>query len=152
MINGQEDRRHHVVSIGAGFGGLFAAKALRRVPVRVTLIDRTNHHLFQPLLYQVASAGGFPYVATTPLAYNQPIRAANQPTGTTPPQITITGGQLGGLLDAYNNKLIPYQNQLNAFANGLASESDRISEAGYDSTGTAGSTRSSTTPAVPPTF
>ncbi|HEY1832491.1 MAG TPA: NAD(P)/FAD-dependent oxidoreductase [Acidimicrobiales bacterium] len=49
------DDRHHVVIIGAGFGGLFAAKALRRTQVRVTLIDRTNHHLFQPLLYQVAT-------------------------------------------------------------------------------------------------
>ena len=49
------DTRHHVVIIGCGFGGLFAAKALRRAPVRVTLIDRTNHHLFQPLLYQVAT-------------------------------------------------------------------------------------------------
>jgi NADH dehydrogenase len=55
VINDQVDDRHHVVIIGAGFGGLFAAKALRRVPVRVTLIDRTNHHLFQPLLYQVAT-------------------------------------------------------------------------------------------------
>jgi NADH:ubiquinone reductase (H+-translocating) len=55
VINDQTDERHHVVIIGAGFGGLFAAKALRRVPVRVTLIDRTNHHLFQPLLYQVAT-------------------------------------------------------------------------------------------------
>ena len=44
-----------MVIIGSGFGGLFAAKALRRAPVRVTLIDRTNHHLFQPLLYQVAT-------------------------------------------------------------------------------------------------
>ncbi len=51
----QEDTRHHVVIVGSGFGGLFAAKALRRAPVRVTLIDRTNHHLFQPLLYQVAT-------------------------------------------------------------------------------------------------
>src|SRR6202453_1347677 len=49
------DTRHHVVIIGCGFGGLFAAKALRRAPVRVTVIDRTNHHLFQPLLYQVAT-------------------------------------------------------------------------------------------------
>lgn len=49
------DTRHHVMIIGAGFGGLFAAKALRRIPVRVTLVDRTNHHLFQPLLYQVAT-------------------------------------------------------------------------------------------------
>jgi NADH:ubiquinone reductase (H+-translocating) len=52
-VNG--DERHHVVIIGSGFGGLFAAKALKRAPVRVTLIDRTNHHLFQPLLYQVAT-------------------------------------------------------------------------------------------------
>ncbi len=50
-----DDRRHHVVIIGCGFGGLFAARALKRAPVRITLIDRTNHHLFQPLLYQVAT-------------------------------------------------------------------------------------------------
>ena len=46
---------HHVVVIGSGFGGLFAAKALRRVDVQVTLIAKTTHHLFQPLLYQVAT-------------------------------------------------------------------------------------------------
>ena len=45
----------HVVIVGAGFAGLRAAKALRKAPVRVTVIDRTNHHLFQPLLYQVAT-------------------------------------------------------------------------------------------------
>ena len=50
-------RRAHVVILGGGFGGLHAGKALRRVPVRVTLIDRANHHCFQPLLYQVATAG-----------------------------------------------------------------------------------------------
>ncbi len=50
-----QNPEHHVVIIGCGFGGLFAAKALKRAPVRVTLIDRTNHHLFQPLLYQVAT-------------------------------------------------------------------------------------------------
>jgi NADH:ubiquinone reductase (H+-translocating) len=48
---------HHVVIIGGGFGGLYAAKALRRAPVRVTLVDRRNFHLFQPLLYQVATGG-----------------------------------------------------------------------------------------------
>jgi NADH dehydrogenase len=48
-------RRHHVVIVGCGFGGLFAAKALRRADVDVTVIDRTNHHLFQPLLYQLAA-------------------------------------------------------------------------------------------------
>ena len=47
--------RHRVVVIGSGFGGLFAAKALRRADVDVTLISRTSHHLFQPLLYQVAT-------------------------------------------------------------------------------------------------
>ncbi|MEE8138369.1 MAG: NAD(P)/FAD-dependent oxidoreductase, partial [Thermoanaerobaculia bacterium] len=52
-----DDARPHVVILGAGFGGLYAAKALRRAPVRVTLIDRRNHHCFQPLLYQVATAG-----------------------------------------------------------------------------------------------
>ena len=46
---------HRVVIIGGGFGGLFAAKFLRRAPVEVTLIDRTNHHTFQPLLYQLAT-------------------------------------------------------------------------------------------------
>ena len=46
-----------VVIIGAGFAGLYAAQALKRAPVRVTVLDRRNHHLFQPLLYQVATAG-----------------------------------------------------------------------------------------------
>jgi NADH dehydrogenase len=46
---------HRVVIIGGGFGGLYAAKALRRAPVEVTLLDRRNFHLFQPLLYQVAT-------------------------------------------------------------------------------------------------
>src|SRR5262249_42669831 len=49
-----KDRKPHVVIVGGGFGGLAAAKALKNAPVRVTLVDRTNHHLFQPLLYQVA--------------------------------------------------------------------------------------------------
>lgn len=46
-----------VVILGCGFGGLFAARALRKAPVEITVVDRTNHHLFQPLLYQVATAG-----------------------------------------------------------------------------------------------
>ncbi len=46
---------HRVVVVGSGFGGLFAAKALRRAAVELTLLDRTTHHLFQPLLYQVAT-------------------------------------------------------------------------------------------------
>ena len=47
----------HVVILGGGFGGLAVARSLARAPVRITLIDRRNHHLFQPLLYQVATAG-----------------------------------------------------------------------------------------------
>src|SRR5437870_2789438 len=46
-----------VTIIGCGFGGLWAAQALARAPVELTVIDRTNHHLFTPLLYQVATAG-----------------------------------------------------------------------------------------------
>ena len=49
--------RPHVVVVGAGFAGLSAAKEIARSPVQVTLVDRRNHHLFQPLLYQVAMAG-----------------------------------------------------------------------------------------------
>jgi NADH:ubiquinone reductase (H+-translocating) len=51
------DSRPHVLIVGGGFGGLWAARALRKAPVRITLLDRGNHHLFQPLLYQVATAG-----------------------------------------------------------------------------------------------
>jgi NADH dehydrogenase len=48
---------HRVIIVGAGFGGLFATQGLARAPVEVTLVDRHNYHLFQPLLYQVATAG-----------------------------------------------------------------------------------------------
>jgi NADH dehydrogenase len=57
----------HVVIIGAGFGGLTAAQALKHAPVHVTLVDRTNHHLFQPLLYQVAMAGLSPADIAAPI-------------------------------------------------------------------------------------
>ena len=59
---------HHVVIVGAGFGGLETAFGLAGAPVRITLIDRRNHHLFQPLLYQVATAS----LATSEIAW--PIR------------------------------------------------------------------------------
>jgi NADH dehydrogenase len=57
IANTNENARTRVVIVGGGFGGLFAAKALRRVPVEVVVVDKSNHHLFQPLLYQVAMAG-----------------------------------------------------------------------------------------------
>src|SRR3954447_2041261 len=65
-------RRHRVVIVGAGFGGLFAARALRRAPLDVTVIDRTNHHLFEPLLYQVAP--GLSPVAGVPRAIRDVLR------------------------------------------------------------------------------
>lgn len=59
--------RPHVVIVGGGFGGLYAAKNLGNKPVRVTLIDRKNHHTFQPLLYQVATAGLSPGEIAMPI-------------------------------------------------------------------------------------
>jgi len=59
----------HVAVVGAGFGGLTAVRALRRAPVRITLVDRRNHHLFQPLLYQVATA------ALSPADIAYPVRS-----------------------------------------------------------------------------
>src|SRR5881628_4193360 len=58
-INGADEqttKTPRVVIVGGGFGGLAAAKALRKAPAEIVLIDRTNHHLFQPLLYQVATS------------------------------------------------------------------------------------------------
>ncbi len=57
----------HVVIVGGGFAGLYAARSLRKSPVRVTLIDRRNHHLFQPLLYQLATAGLQPSDIAAPI-------------------------------------------------------------------------------------
>lgn len=60
-------QKHRVVIVGGGFGGLHAAKALRKAPVEVTLLDRRNYHLFQPLLYQVATGGLSPGEIAQPL-------------------------------------------------------------------------------------
>ena len=59
--------RPHVVILGGGFGGLYAARALARLPVRITLVDRKNHHTFQPLLYQVATAALSPADIAAPI-------------------------------------------------------------------------------------
>src|SRR6059036_1639959 len=58
-----------VVILGGGFGGLYAARALGRAPVRVTLLDRRNHHVFQPLLYQVATAALSPGDIASPIRW-----------------------------------------------------------------------------------
>src|SRR5271170_7928536 len=57
----------HVVVVGGGFGGVAAVRGLRKAPCRITLIDRRNHHLFQPLLYQVATAALSPAEIATPI-------------------------------------------------------------------------------------
>ncbi len=62
-------RTHRVVLIGAGFGGLYAALALKRAPVELTVIDRRNFHLFQPLLYQVATGGLSPGEIASPVRH-----------------------------------------------------------------------------------
>jgi NADH dehydrogenase len=63
----ESDERHHVVIVGGGFGGLHAAMKLRKAPVRITLVDKRNFHLFQPLLYQVATGGLSPGDIAYPL-------------------------------------------------------------------------------------
>ena len=68
-MTGRSDGKNlpHVVILGGGFAGLYAAKALRDAPVRVTVVDRRNHHLFQPMLYQVATAGLNPSDIASPI-------------------------------------------------------------------------------------
>ncbi len=69
MVNQQHNKTdlHHVVIIGGGFGGLYAAQKLANAPVKVTLIDKRNFHVFQPLLYQVATGGLSPADISSPL-------------------------------------------------------------------------------------
>src|SRR5215213_2574015 len=62
-----ESPKRRVVIVGGGFGGLNAARALRRAAVQITLVDKRNFHLFQPLLYQVATGGLSPANIAAPL-------------------------------------------------------------------------------------
>src|SRR5712664_1292055 len=64
---GEDMSRPNIVIVGGGFGGLAAAKTLRNTPAQIFLIDRTNHHLFQPLLYQVATSVLTPSQIATPI-------------------------------------------------------------------------------------
>src|SRR5579885_1458105 len=67
--NAVPERLARVVIVGAGFGGLEAAKTLRRAPVEVTVVDRQNFHCFQPLLYQVATAALSPADVAWPIRH-----------------------------------------------------------------------------------
>src|SRR6516162_7877177 len=62
-----KSKQPRIVVIGGGFGGLEAAKSLAHLPVQITLVDRKNHHTFQPLLYQVATAGLSPAEIAAPI-------------------------------------------------------------------------------------
>ncbi len=91
----------HVLVIGGGFGGLWATRALARAPVRITLVDRSNHHLFQPLLYQVATAGLSAPDIAAPLRHllreqeNVEVRLDEVRTiDTTQRRVTLDGGTL----------------------------------------------------------
>src|SRR6195952_880082 len=88
-------RFHRVVIVGAGFGGLEAAFGLARAPVKITLVDRRNHHLFQPLLYQVATAS----LATSEIAW--PIRYLLRDRG----DVTTLYANVNGV-DAANRRVL----------------------------------------------
>ncbi len=99
--NQQCSKSRRVVIVGAGFGGLAAAKALADAPVEVTLVDRRNHHLFQPLLYQVATAGLNPSDIAQPIrrilakqANCQPVLADVTGVDTTEQLVATTAGPL----------------------------------------------------------
>lgn len=67
VVQSDSSNLHHVVIVGGGFGGLYAAQKLAKAPVKVTLIDKRNFHVFQPLLYQVATGGLSPADISSPL-------------------------------------------------------------------------------------
>ena len=86
---------HHVVIVGAGFGGLETTFRLAGAPVKITLLDRRNHHLFQPLLYQVATAS----LATSEIAW--PIRYLLRDR----PEVTTLFATVSGV-DAENRRVL----------------------------------------------
>src|SRR5882762_4883939 len=92
-----------VVIIGGGFGGINAAKGLGNSPVKLTIVDRNNHHLFQPLLYQVASA------ELSPADITAPIRSILRKQKNTFVQMAeVTGVDLEGRQVMTHNHTIPY--------------------------------------------
>jgi NADH dehydrogenase len=105
---------HHVVIVGAGFGGLECALRLKGAPVQIALVDRRNHHLFQPLLYQVATAS----LATSEIAW--PIRHLMRDRS----DVTTLFATVSGI-DADNKRVLledgdtlPYDMPISATTNG----------------------------------
>src|SRR5947207_7838124 len=95
MTKAPAEPHHRVVIVGAGFGGLEAAFRLASAPVSITLVDRRNHHLFQPLLYQVATAS----LATSEIAW--PIRYLLR----NRPEVTTLFATVSGV-DATNRRVL----------------------------------------------
>jgi NADH dehydrogenase len=90
-----------VVIVGGGFGGLAAARALKQAPVKVVLIDRANHHLFQPLLYQVATS------VLAPGQIGSPIRGILRNSDNT----TVILGNVTGI-DAVSHCVVAVRNKI----------------------------------------
>ena len=106
MKEQMNEGRPHVVIIGGGFGGLAAARSLAKAPVAVTLVDQRNHHVFQPLLYQVATAALSPAEIASPIRsilrkQANTVVAMAQVTDISPPSRTITFSDGGGITYDY---------------------------------------------------
>src|SRR5271170_2228708 len=101
MNDGAKGKRPRVIVVGGGFGGLAVARALRRAPVDVVLVDRANYYLFQPLLYQVATSILAPGQIATPIRHL--LRAQSN--------TSVFLGEVSGI-DAANKKvLVDYLNK-----------------------------------------
>ena len=107
----------HVVILGAGFGGLTAAKRLKNAPVRITLIDRQNYHLFQPLLYQVAIAGLIPAQIAYPVRtiFRDQKNLTFQMGDVTEISLNEKFVKMNGSVIAYDNLIIAAGGQTNFF-------------------------------------
>src|SRR5262249_1045705 len=111
----------HIVIVGGGFGGLEAARTLRNAPVRVTLVDRHNYHLFQPLLYQVPTA------SLSPGDTAAPIRGSRRHQQNLKVILAAAGG-----IDAANKRLLLDQGAGDVGESSTAATDRRITELRYD--------------------
>ena len=96
-------REPRIIIVGGGFGGIAAARALRLVSARVLLIDKTNHHVFQPLLYQVATSVLSPENIAAPIRH-----VLHKQTNTTVLQGTVTGVDVGKKLCFVDGEPLPF--------------------------------------------